>query len=202
MIAPPARARVGSADPPGRRIDGEHPDAGQLVEDQLDGGVGADQVRTVVVAGVVEERADNSDAHEVHDSLGELVDVGCVALQQTSELFRAAGSFVHGAPERSWSWSRLAVSAPRVAAVMASMRVISAAVRSAQWMMYRFPPARSEEAPVSDEERIRRRCGGDRRGDQQQLNLGELRCGARSGEAASQALGWIVQFAMAPAGNG
>ena len=55
--------------------------------------------RAVVVAGVVEERADNSDAHEVHDSLGELVDVGCVALQQTSELFRAAGSFVHGAPE-------------------------------------------------------------------------------------------------------
>jgi hypothetical protein len=33
------------------------------------------------VAHVVEERTDDSDPHEVHDALGELVDVGCVALQ-------------------------------------------------------------------------------------------------------------------------
>lgn len=53
------------------------------------------------VAGFEEgvEEPDVSDAYEMDHALWELIDIGCVALQQPLELLGAARSFVHHTPE-------------------------------------------------------------------------------------------------------
>lgn len=85
-----------------------------------------EQVGAMVVADAVEHRADNTDADQVHDSLGELPHLGGMSLQEPLERLGAFRAFGHDiAPPMSCATDASCsddVIAPRCRAVVMAWR--------------------------------------------------------------------------------